>query len=71
MCHYARRSQPGTALFTSWMVARFLWEALEGRVPGIVALTLMPDHLHLLTVDRVEAPLALALRAFALWRNAA
>ena len=69
MLHYARRAVPGTWLFHTWAEAGQLWRAITARVPGLLALTLMPDHLHLLAQARVEEPLAHALRAYALWRN--
>lgn len=69
MLHYARRSVPGTDLFHTWEEAAALWGALGERVPGIVSMTLMPDHLHLLVRDEVDGALAAALRSFGQWRN--
>lgn len=69
MLHYARRAVPDADLFHTWAEARYLWLAIASRVAGIVALTLMPDHLHLLVRDAVDRPLMEALRSYALWRN--
>lgn len=69
MLHTARRTLPGTPLFESWREAGVLWRAIVLRVPRIQALTLMPDHLHLLTPVPVEAALGDALRAYAQWCN--
>lgn len=69
MLHTARRTLPGTLLFHDWRQAGWLWRAIAARVPGIAALVLMPDHLHLLTRRPVDRPLGDALRAYALWRG--
>jgi hypothetical protein len=69
MLHTARRACPGTLLFHTWAEAGFLWRSVLSRASGVQAFVLMPDHLHLLTAGPVDAPVAHALRAFALWRN--
>lgn len=69
MLHYARRTLPGTLLFTTWAEAGWLWRAMGARVPGIVALTLMPDHLHLLVREPVDKELTGVLRGYAMWRS--
>ena len=69
MLHYARRALPGTYLFHTWPEASWLWRAITTRVPGLLSLNLMPDHLHLLASGSVEEPLGNALRAYGQWRN--
>lgn len=55
-------------MFRTWGEARVLWEILA-RIPGIVALVLMPDHVHLLVMERGLPHVQGALRAWALRRN--
>lgn len=70
MLHYVARSARGQLLFATWLEAQALWQGVHTRVPGLVALCLMPDHLHLLTRTPSEVGLGHALRAYARWRNA-
>jgi REP element-mobilizing transposase RayT len=65
---YTIRAARGTLLFRTWGEARVLWEILA-RIPGIVALVLMPDHVHLLVMERGLPHVQGALRAWALRRN--
>lgn len=69
MFHTAWHAVPETDLFTDWTEARALWLRIVGRVPGLVALFLMPNHLHLLTRQAVSEELHQAGAAFAQWRN--
>jgi hypothetical protein len=71
MIHIAIRSVAGTLLFRSWPEALALWLQLTTRL-RFAALALMPDHIHAVLAGLAElAPLAVALRAYALQRNRA
>ena len=69
MMHACPRATRGTLLFRSWAEARALWIRLATG-PRFRALVLMPDHVHVQLTDAAQlAPLAVALRSFARWRN--
>jgi hypothetical protein len=59
-----------TRLFHDWGEAAALWSRITTGVPGVRALVLMPDHLHLDQTSPDGAALGRALRSFARWRNA-
>lgn len=69
MHHHVARATRHTLIFRTWNEAAALWEALGARVPGVVALCLMPDHLHLLTQRPRRRELGRALQAYSQWRN--
>ena len=71
MLHFVAHAPKDRMLFHTWAEARILWNAVVDRVPLLVALCLMPDHLHLLTRGDANQPLGDGLRAYASWRNAA
>jgi hypothetical protein len=69
MFHVVARSIDGGPLFGTWAEARRLWDVVVGVTHGRAALTLMPNHLHLLHPRDVRVPLAAALSGFARWTN--
>ncbi len=69
LLHLVAHTLPGTVAFRTWVEARALWDRVVPAVPGLVALVLMPDHLHLLHGADVRRPLAAALSGYARWRN--
>lgn len=70
MQHLVAKARPGTLLFRSWLEAEALWLRLVASSVGLVALFLMPDHLHLLLRGDGREGLASAMSAYARWRNA-
>jgi hypothetical protein len=62
------RATSGRLLFRTWEEARELWWILV-RIPGIVAVVLMPDHIHLILREAGLERVSGALRAWALRRN--
>lgn len=66
MLHYIARSVLGTLLFHDWREGLRLFRALLERAPG-ADVVVMPDHIHLLTEQRVD--LAPAMSGYARWRN--
>ena len=70
MWHLIARSLPNTFLFRTHIEARALWDRVLWAAPSPVALILMPTHLHGLYRQDVQRRLAIAMRAFARWRNA-
>lgn len=69
MLHVVARSLSGTLLFRTWDEARALWDRLV-LVPGLTALVLMPNHVHLMAPEVREADFVRLLSGFARWRNA-
>lgn len=70
MFHHVGWSVPGTLLFRCAEEADALWRVMTATFPELVALCLMPDHVHLLLPHRDSAGrLARAESAFARWRN--
>lgn len=70
MLHQVARALPGRLLFTSWSEGRALWDRVVRAAPGLTALCLMPDHLHLLHEADLREPLAHALSGHTRWLNA-
>ncbi|MEZ4321339.1 MAG: hypothetical protein R3F61_27935 [Myxococcota bacterium] len=70
MFHQVARTRRRALLFGTWSEARVLWVKIAERVPGISALCLMPDHVHLLTVGDSRRELGHALSAYVRWHNA-
>lgn len=71
MLHACPRAAHGTLLFRSWTEARALWDRLTAGL-RFRALVLMPDHVHVQLTDATQlAPLTVALRSYARWRNGA
>ncbi len=69
MFHLVARSVEGP-LFCSWFEGVVLWEILVDAFPELIALCVMPDHLHLiLPHDDPDRRLGRAMAAFARWRN--
>ncbi len=71
MLHFVAKSLDGTPLFRTWAEGRALWLRVTRSTPGLVALVIMPDHIHLLHAQEIGVPLGRALAAYARWRNAA
>lgn len=67
MLHHTVRARPERLLFVTWTEARALWDRLVAAAPGLQALCLMPDHLHLLHERDVRVPLGAALSGYARW----
>lgn len=69
MHHLVAHAVPRTLLFRTWTEGRALWERVVTALPGLHALVLMPDHLHLLHAQDVRLPLGAALSGYVRWRN--
>ena len=70
MLQMVARSLEGRALFRSWCEARVLWDCVVYAVPGLVAMVLMPNHVHLVHASDVRRRLAAGLGAYVRWRHA-
>ncbi|MFZ5481508.1 MAG: transposase [Myxococcota bacterium] len=71
MFHVSVRARKGSRLFRTWEEGLALWRILARTFPELVALCIMPDHIHLLLPHGdPERRLTHALAAFARWRNA-
>jgi len=68
MFHLVAHAVAGTRLFQDWTEAQALWDRLA-RVPGLRALVLMPNHVHLVSAVADARAFDTARRAFARWRN--
>ncbi len=68
--HFALRSPLRTPLVEDLEECRALWRILVERVTGIVAMTIMPNHVHVLCADPDPSPIERVCNAFARWRNA-
>lgn len=69
MYHLVARTRPGAPMFSSWEEARSLWVRIVAACPGLHALCLMPDHLHLLHPDDMRLVVARVVSGYARWRN--
>lgn len=70
--HLVARAPQGRLLFRTHTEARELWTQIVRCCPQLIALCLMPNHLHLILPDEDEDHrLHDALSAYARWRNAA
>lgn len=70
MHHLVARALPGTLLVRTHAEAAALWEIVVRTFPEVLALCIMPDHLHLLLPHGDEADrLTDAMRAFEQARN--
>ncbi len=70
MWHIVARAARGRWLFRSWSEGTVVWNTVLRAVPEVVALCVMPDHLHLLASRDVRARLGHALGGLARHRNA-
>lgn len=70
MYHHVAHAVGGTLLFHDWTEARELWDRLTTGLPGMLALALMPNHLHALHPHDAGPDLRRLLAGFAKWRNA-
>lgn len=69
MRHYAMSALAGTSLFRTWEEGAWLWRRLVVELPGVTAMCVMPDHLHVLHERDVARELATVARSYARWRN--
>jgi len=69
MVHQVARAASGTLLFTTSEEGVALWGFIVSQVPGLVALCVMPDHVHLVVRSDAREALGRAMRAYARWRN--
>jgi len=69
MFHVIARSIDHQLVFRTWAEARVLWDAVVRASPGLLALVLMPDHIHMVHPLDVRVRLAAALSGFVRWRN--
>jgi REP element-mobilizing transposase RayT len=65
MFHHVARTRHHQRLFDTWAEGVDLWRRVCGACPGLVALVVMPDHLHLLHALDVRRALADALGRYA------
>ena len=70
MYHLVARTSVGL-LFTTWEEAHALWGRITRACPGMEALCLMPNHVHLQHRQDLRVPLAQALRGHSRSLNAA
>lgn len=70
LTHHTAHGAGWRLLFHDHHEARALWVRIVRAVPALVALCLMPDHLHLLARRDVSPGLRLGMIAYARWRNA-
>lgn len=52
LAHYTARALPGRYPFTDHALARSFWNRLRRAFPQAIAVTLMPNHLHMVAPDR-------------------
>lgn len=67
--HLVARARPHRLLFADPTEGARLWQAIAAAVPEPEALTLMPNHVHLVHARDVRRPLAHALCHYVRWRN--
>ncbi len=70
MLQMVARGIGGRVLFRNWCEARVLWDCVVRSTPGLVALVLMPNHLHLVHPVDVRRRLAAGLSGYCRWRHA-
>ena len=67
--HHVALSLPETRLFDDVVEARALWLATTRSFPDLIALCLMPDHIHLLHPRYVPHRVSRLMSGYARWRN--
>jgi REP element-mobilizing transposase RayT len=67
--HAPIRSAHGTPLFRTWEEAKLLWDLLTTRFE-VIALVLMPDHVHVLCREEDLPYVKAAIQSYARARNA-
>jgi len=67
--HHIAHAVNDELLFSSVEEGARLWRTVVAATPGLLALTLMPNHLHLVHPRDVRDRLARALGAYTRWRN--
>lgn len=66
--HLSVRAMPGRLLFRTHREAGALWERLVAGLDRLLALCLMPNHVHIVS-EEPEERLRAALSGYARWRN--
>lgn len=69
MVHIVLRARDGSLLFHTWGEAAELWSRLVSAFPGVLAMVLMPDHVHLVLASNQNQRLAQVASGYARWRN--
>lgn len=69
MYHLVAHALPRCLLFSDWTEGRAVWDRVIRAVPGVHALVVMPDHLHLLHPQDVRVALGASLSGYVRWRN--
>ena len=69
MFHLVARGIPKSVLFYTWEEGLTLFDTLVRHVPNIVAMCVMPDHIHVQCPTESHRPFGLALRSYARMRN--
>lgn len=70
MFHHVMRALPGRLLFADPVEAHALWVRVVAATPGVTALCLMPNHVHVLHRRDLHVELGHALSGFVRWRHA-
>lgn len=65
MFHHIARARTGQLLFDTWAEGLVLWHTVLRVAPAPIALCVMPNHLHLLTVGPMSQRLGWALSGYA------
>jgi hypothetical protein len=69
MFHLIARSIEHELLFRTWAEARKLWDTVLRASPGLLAVVLMPDHIHMVHPTDIRVRLGAALSGYVRWRN--
>lgn len=65
MYHHTARARRGQLLFTTWDEGLALWRRVVGATAGLVAVCVMPNHVHVLARVSCRPQLGAALSGFA------
>jgi hypothetical protein len=69
MFHVIARTIDHQLMFRTWTEARVLWDGVRRASPGLLALVLVPDHIHMVHPIDLRIRLAAALSGYVRWRN--
>lgn len=69
MVHIVLKAREGKLLFHSWYEAAELWWRLCEAFPAVVAMVLMPDHVHIVLPSDQRTQLGKVASGYARWRN--
>lgn len=67
MFHFARRARKGLVLFHDHTEAHALWTAMSRAFPDVIAMCLMPDHVHLILPTEARLRFARAASGYTRW----